>query len=149
MDYQTYDELFERSQKLLDEAKVLAIKVDASAEDVEKSKRMFEDAKSLRARSAMLKELEALKAQSTPTAPAPQMPGQFKSLGDMLTAVYETMKPKDAAALFEAMQPEFAAGFLGRMRPEAAGAILAGMSPEAAYAASLLLAGRNAAVPRD
>lgn len=66
-----------------------------------------------------------------------------------LTAVYETMKPKDAAALFEAMQPDFAAGFLGRMRPEAAGAILAGMSPEAAYAASLLLAGRNAAVPRD
>jgi len=90
MDYQTYDELFERSQKLLDEAKVLAIKVDASAEDVEKSKRMFEDAKSLRSRSAMLKELEALKAQSTPPAPAPQHPGQFKSLGDMLTAIYET-----------------------------------------------------------
>jgi flagellar motility protein MotE (MotC chaperone) len=33
-----------------------------------------------------------------------------------LTAVYESMKPADAAALFTAMAPEFAAGFLGRMR---------------------------------
>ncbi|AJE44823.1 MotE family protein [Celeribacter indicus] len=66
-----------------------------------------------------------------------------------LTAVYEAMKPKEAAALFEAMSPEFAAGFLGRMRSDAAGAILAGLTPETAYTVSVILAGRNAAAPRE
>lgn len=66
-----------------------------------------------------------------------------------LTAVYEKMKPAEAAALFETMAPEFAAGFLGRMRPEAAAGILAGLSPKAAYAMSVLLAGRNAKVPKQ
>ncbi len=66
-----------------------------------------------------------------------------------LTAVYESMKPADAAALFTAMAPEFAAGFLGRMRPEAAAAVLSGMSPETAYGISALIAGRNALVPKN
>ena len=66
-----------------------------------------------------------------------------------LTAVYQAMKPKDAAALFETMSPEFAAGFLGRMPPEAAAAILSGMSSEAAYGVSVIVAGRNAAAPKD
>lgn len=66
-----------------------------------------------------------------------------------LTEMYQAMKPKDAAALFEAMAPEFAAGFLGRMQPAAAGAVLAGMSPQAAYTLSVLLAGRNALVPKN
>lgn len=61
-----------------------------------------------------------------------------------LTAVYESMKPKDAAMLFEAMDPGFAAGFLGRMRPETAAPVLAGMAAEKAYAVSVILAGRNA-----
>jgi len=66
-----------------------------------------------------------------------------------LTKVYETMKPKQAAALFEQMDPRFAAGFLGRMRPEAAAEIMAGLSPEAAHMFSVVLAGRNADVPQD
>jgi flagellar motility protein MotE (MotC chaperone) len=66
-----------------------------------------------------------------------------------LTAVYESMKPKDAAPLFEKMAPEFAAGFLGRMRPEAAGAILSGLPPDMAYSISAILAGRNATAPKD
>lgn len=66
-----------------------------------------------------------------------------------LTAVYETMKPKDAAGLFQAMAPEFAAGFLGRMKPEAAGAILSGMSAETAYGISVILAGRNTNAPKN
>lgn len=65
-----------------------------------------------------------------------------------LTAVYENMKPKDAAAVFEAMEPDFAAGFLGRMRPDAAAAVLAGLTPETAYSISVILAGRNANVPK-
>jgi flagellar motility protein MotE (MotC chaperone) len=66
-----------------------------------------------------------------------------------LTAVYQAMKPKDAAALFEAMAPEFAAGFLGRMPPESAAAILSGMSAEAAYGISVIVAGRNVGAPTD
>lgn len=68
---------------------------------------------------------------------------------DRLTRVYESMKPKQAAALFEQMTPNFAAGFLGRMRPEAAAGIMASLSPEAAHAFSVVLAGRNAEVPRE
>lgn len=66
-----------------------------------------------------------------------------------LTAVYEAMKPADAAALFETMAPEFAAGFLGRMRPDAAAAIVSGMKPETAYTLSVLIAGRNALAPKE
>lgn len=66
-----------------------------------------------------------------------------------LTAVYESMKPADAAALFTAMAPEFAAGFLGRMRPETAAAVLSGMTPDTAYTISALIAGRNALVPKN
>jgi flagellar motility protein MotE (MotC chaperone) len=66
-----------------------------------------------------------------------------------LVNVYESMKPKDAAALFAEMEPDFAAGFLGRMRPDAAGPILAGLDPKAAYTISVMLAGRNAAAPKN
>ncbi|WP_101067132.1 MotE family protein [Roseovarius salinarum] len=68
---------------------------------------------------------------------------------DRLTKVYENMKPKQAAALFEEMDPAFAAGFLGRMRPDAAAEIMAGLSPAAAHSFSVVLAGRNANVPRE
>lgn len=66
-----------------------------------------------------------------------------------LTAVYENMKPKDAAALFATMEPGFAAGFLGRMRPDAAAAVMTGLPPEVAYSISVILAGRNAKVPKS
>jgi flagellar motility protein MotE (MotC chaperone) len=65
-----------------------------------------------------------------------------------LTSVYENMKPKDAAALFETMEPDFAAGFLGRMRPDKAAAVMTGLSPDVAYSISVILAGRNANVPK-
>lgn len=66
-----------------------------------------------------------------------------------LTAVYENMKPKQAAEVFAAMTPVFAAGFLSRMRTDAAAQILAGLEPETAYAISVLLAGRNASAPTE
>ena len=66
-----------------------------------------------------------------------------------LTEVYEKMKPKDAAALFEEMTPEFSAGFLGRMKPTAAASVMAGLKPKTAYTISVILAGRNAWVPKD
>lgn len=64
-----------------------------------------------------------------------------------LTSVYESMKPKEAAALFEEMAPEFAAGFIGRMRADAAAGIMAGLSPQTAYSISVVMAGRHSAVP--
>ena len=71
--------------------------------------------------------------------------------GDLerLTAVYEAMKPADAARLFAAMAPDFAAGFLARMKPQSAAAVLAGMEPDAAYAVTALIAGRNARAPTE
>ncbi len=66
-----------------------------------------------------------------------------------LTAIYEAMKPAEAAALFDKMDPGFAAGFLGRMRPDAAAQILAGLPADKAYALSVVLAGRNVAAVRD
>lgn len=68
---------------------------------------------------------------------------------ERLTAVYENMKPKNAARLFEAMDVEFAAGFLARMRPQAAAGVLALMKSETAYAVSAVIAGRNAAAPKN
>lgn len=66
-----------------------------------------------------------------------------------LVAVYEKMKPKDAAQLFDEMAPDFAAGFLARMTPESAASVMAGLDPQKAYTISVLLAGRNAAAPRE
>ncbi len=68
---------------------------------------------------------------------------------DKLTAVYENMKPDQASQLFQLMEPSFAAGFLGRMRADAAAAIMAGLTPDLAYTISVVLAGRNAEVPRE
>ena len=66
-----------------------------------------------------------------------------------LTAVYENMKPKEAATLFAAMDPNFAAGFLGRMRPDSAAQVMAGLEPATAYSISVILAGRNARAPTN
>ena len=92
-------------------------------------------------------QLEAMEAELLETLALAD--GAAEADIERLTAVYQAMKPKDAAALFETMSPEFAAGFLGRMSPEAAAAILSGMSSEAAYGISVIVAGRNAGAPKE
>lgn len=100
--------------------------------------------------AAITKRLEEMKAvEAELKATLEQADGAAEKDIQNLTAVYQAMKPKDAAALFETMSPEFAAGFLGRMPPDAAAAILSGMSSEAAYGVSVIVAGRNADVPKD
>ncbi len=94
-----------------------------------------------------LAKLEAMEAKLRETLALAD--GAAEADIERLTAVYQAMKPKDAAALFEAMSPEFAAGFLGRMAPESAAAILSGMSAEAAYGVSVIVAGRNAGAPTE
>ena len=66
-----------------------------------------------------------------------------------MTAVYEKMKPEEAAAIFARMELSFAAGLLVRMKPEIAAEVLAGMEPDTAYAVTLMIASRNAAVPTE
>lgn len=97
--------------------------------------------------TAKLAEMEAVEAKLAETLSLAD--GAAEDDLARLTAVYEAMKPKDASALFETMAPEFAAGFLGRMRPDAAAAVMTGLSPKAAYGISVLLAGRNALVPKE
>lgn len=66
---------------------------------------------------------------------------------DLMTAVYEAMKPADAARIFARMDVTFASGLLVRLDPKTAAAILTGMEPEAAYALTLTASSRNAGVP--
>lgn len=97
--------------------------------------------------TARLEELEAAEQSLTATIALADSAAETDLAG--LTAVYENMKPADAAALFQEMTPDFAAGFLGRMRPDAAAQILAGLDPVHAYSISVLLAGRNVNVPTE
>lgn len=97
--------------------------------------------------SKRMAEMEAMEAELKATLAIAD--GAAEEDIQRLTAVYQAMKPKDAAALFETMSPDFAAGFLGRMPPESAAAILSGMSAEAAYGVSVIVAGRNAGAPRE
>lgn len=96
--------------------------------------------------NATLAELEAAEAELGATLSTASTAAEDDLA--RLTTVYETMKPAEAAALFAQMDAEFAAGFLGRMRPEAAAAVLAGLDPQTAYTISVVLAARNADVPR-
>lgn len=97
--------------------------------------------------SRRMEEMQALEEQLKATVAMAD--GAAEADLGRLTAVYQAMKPKDAAALFATMDPEFSAGFLGRMQPDAAAAILSGMSADAAYAISVIVAGRNANAPKD
>ena len=119
--------LIEREAKLEERIQALALIESAVAADL---KRLEQAEAELRATMA-----QANKAAET-------------DIGQ-LTSVYENMKPEQAAALFERMEPSFAAGFLGRMRSDQAAAILAGLEPDLAYSISVVLAGRNADVPRE
>ena len=66
-----------------------------------------------------------------------------------MTAVYESMKPSEAARIFERMDVSFSAGLMARMRPELAAEVLARMEADSAYAVTLTIASRNSGVPTD
>ncbi|MEM9705440.1 MAG: hypothetical protein AAF850_05115 [Pseudomonadota bacterium] len=71
---------------------------------------------------------------------------QAKEDIERLARMYENMKPARAGEIFNAMEPSFAAGFLTEMASESAAQILTNMETEKAYAASIIIAGRNAKV---
>ncbi|RYH01558.1 hypothetical protein EU805_12915 [Salipiger sp. IMCC34102] len=68
---------------------------------------------------------------------------------ERLVAVYENMKPAEAAELFAQMPPTFAAGFMALLTPQTAGQIMALVPPDQAYSISVVLAGRNADLPDE
>lgn len=57
-----------------------------------------------------------------------------------LVAIYESMKPKEAARIFEAMPATVAAGFIRRMREAKSAVIMANLGAGHAYAITLALA---------
>ncbi|MBM9596134.1 MotE family protein [Roseitranquillus sediminis] len=124
----------------------------------EREARIAEDDARVEARLAELAEAEAemeatlaelVEAEEQLSATLAQAQTAAEDDLARLTTVYETMKPKDAAALFERMAPEFAAGFLGRMNPAAAAEVMTGLMPETAYTISVVMAGRNANAPKQ
>ncbi|GAA3858891.1 hypothetical protein [Celeribacter arenosi] len=135
----------EGTQALLDALRAREVAV------VEKELSLSERMKELEvAKAEIASDLDALtKAQARLEATMSRVSTAAEDDLSRLTAVYEAMKPKEAAALFEAMSPEFAAGFLGRMRPESAANVMVGLPPESAYSISVILAGRNANAPRE
>ena len=88
-------------------------------------------------------------AEQTLRATLEQVDVAAESDVERLVAVYENMKPKEAAELFAQMPPSFAAGFLALLTPQTAGQILALVPPDKAYSISVVLAGRNADLPNE
>lgn len=133
----------ENTQTLLDIIAARTVELDDKEMKLAEQSYALEAAKTLVEKN--LEQLEAAEARLQATID--QVDGASADDIDRLTSVYESMKPKVAAALFEQMTPEFAAGFLGRMNPQAAAEIMSGLSSETGYAISVVLAGRNANVP--
>lgn len=96
---------------------------------------------------ARLEELEAAEARLTSLLATTDEAAA--SDVEQLIAFYEAMNSEDAAELFAEMDPNFAAGFLSRMRPESGAGVLAELPADQAYAISVILATRNADVPRS
>lgn len=136
-------EMSENTQELLRIITARTAELDAKELELMEQSAALDAAKQLIEKNLVQLEEAELRLQAT----IDQVDGASADDIDRLTSVYESMKPKVAAALFEQMSPEFAAGFLGRMNPPAAAEIMSGLSSEAGYAISVVLAGRNANVP--
>jgi len=93
----THSELFEQSNALIADARALMESPDANAETHETVLKMIEDAKSLRARSRSLAELEAMAAEALPETPEVNPSGAesthgFKSFGEYLQKIWRVTK---------------------------------------------------------
>lgn len=128
-----------------------------SALQAREAKVQADEADLARQRAALVQAQDDLRAQLATLAAAEERLLQTLSLTESaaeddvtrLVAVYENMKPKQAAELFGQMDVGFAAGFFIRLRPEFAGAVMAELDPTTAYAISAVLAGRHANTPRQ
>ena len=88
--------------------------------------------------SARVGELNALQAKLEMLEKARQ--SHDSANWDELVRIYETMKPRDAAAIFDALDMQVLLGVLDRMSPRKAAPVLAAMQPDRARLATQMLA---------
>lgn len=130
-------------------AALLELIARRTAELDAKERKLQEKSHSLNAAQLLIEQnlVRMAEAEAALAASIAKVDGAAEGDLERLTNVYESMKPKIAAALFEQMTPEFAAGFLGRMSPQGAAGIMSSLSSEASYAISVVLAGRHVNTP--
>lgn len=99
------------------------------------------------ARSALLGDLRRLKSTKNRTGRSKTHDQQ--SVEDdisRLVAVYESMKPKDAAVVMAALPPKFSAEILMRVSPEVSARIIAAIEPEKAAILTTYMGARSASL---
>ncbi|MDO5640946.1 MAG: hypothetical protein Q4G26_00965 [Paracoccus sp. (in: a-proteobacteria)] len=98
------------------------------------------------ARTALTAELRRLKSASGGTAAS--RTNRQRAVDDdiqRLVAVYEAMKPKEAAAVLASLPPDFSAEILMRVTPETGARIMAATEPEKAAVLTTYMGARSAA----
>lgn len=98
------------------------------------------------ARTALTAELRRLKSNSVGATRSHT--SRQRAVDDDITrlvAVYEAMKPKEAAAVLGALPPEFSAELLMRVSPETGARIIAAIEPEKAAVLTTYMGARSAA----
>lgn len=98
------------------------------------------------ARTALTAELRRLKSNSTGSIES--RTSRQRAVDDDITrlvAVYEAMKPKEAAAVLAALPPDFSAELLMRVNPETGARIIAAIEPDTAAVLTTYMGARSAA----
>lgn len=96
-------------------------------------------------RAALSTELRRLKSAST--GQATSQTSRERAVDDdisRLVAVYEAMKPKEAAAVLAALPPDYGAELLIRVTPEAGARIIAAIEPDKAAVLTTYMGARSA-----
>lgn len=98
------------------------------------------------AREALTAELRRLKASSRGVSGS-RTNRQVAVEDDIsrLVAVYEAMKPKEAAAVLQALPPDYSAELLMRVNPETGARVIAAMEPDKAAVLTTYMGARSAA----
>ena len=95
VEFQTYDQLVEESQALIEQAKTILAGDNVNKETHNKVALMIEDAKEKKARSKLVRELDGLAAEKghelAPHTPV-KTPSGFKSFGEFLYKIWVTQK---------------------------------------------------------
>lgn len=101
------------------------------------------------ARTALTAELRRLKAALTgANGSTSSRTSRQRAVDDdimRLVAVYEAMKPKEAAAVLGSLPPDFSAELLMRVNPETGARIIAAIEPEKAAVLTTYMGARSAA----
>ena len=125
---------------LADELKMRSLRIERYLQEIEARKTELADAEA--AVRAKLTELKTLK--SGLTARRTQTTTAVQDDINRLVAVYDQMKPAEAAAVLTNLPPDFAAEILMRVQPEAGARIIAAVEPGQAAVLTTHMGARNA-----